>query len=298
MTMSLPQQVSVPSMSVAVTVSVAVPGVHVSVPALNVAGKDDQMNVYFWNKSQENQDAKPQVTGEVYEKRTPFDLHMMQHRGEKPLECDVCGKLFQYRSTLDLHRKTHFKEKVFKCDICGEEFTGKVLLRKHIKHVHTERYFAKRFAGWMGENKNTKSHGDSKPLRCDQCSLLFKDNSKFLLHQKVHRPEKNFKCEVCGMAFAKSYTLEVHQQMHPHVAPLVGTATLTEIPCQGIPTTSTGVMTLTPLYPVTHQAPVVTSETPLVQPPPVVMPGTSKLPTYVKVPMRPIVVKGKRNKQW
>lgn len=106
--MSLPQQVSVPSMSVAVTVSVAVPGVHVSVPAINIEEKDDHMNVYLWNKSQQTQDTKTQGSDGKY-------------------ECSVCGKAYSQRSSFEYHKKTHSGEKPYHCSTCGKSSSTKAV---------------------------------------------------------------------------------------------------------------------------------------------------------------------------
>ncbi|XP_075321347.1 uncharacterized protein LOC142379871 isoform X2 [Odontesthes bonariensis] len=56
--------------------------------------------------------------------------------------------------------------------------------------------------------------GSKTLLKCGYCSRLFKFQSQFVIHQRIHTGERPFKCTECEKAFSKNSNLNLHLKVH------------------------------------------------------------------------------------
>ncbi|XP_041843179.1 oocyte zinc finger protein XlCOF7.1 isoform X2 [Melanotaenia boesemani] len=56
--------------------------------------------------------------------------------------------------------------------------------------------------------------GDKTFLKCGYCGRLFKFQSQFVIHQRIHTGERPFKCTECGRGFSKNSNLNLHLKVH------------------------------------------------------------------------------------
>lgn len=56
--------------------------------------------------------------------------------------------------------------------------------------------------------------GGKTLLKCGDCSQVFKFQSQFIIHQRVHTGERPYQCPECDKAFSKNSNLNLHLKMH------------------------------------------------------------------------------------
>ncbi|CAG0921822.1 unnamed protein product [Notodromas monacha] len=158
--------------------------------------------------------------------------HYVVHTGEHPCKCQFCGKGFAENAKLNRHLQTHTGEYKFKClicdkgftehvegfsrhscNICGKQFTCPKSVQRHISDVHKPRV----------KREMSKHLRPSKNLNpvCIRCELVFKNESDFRDHAKIHRDlndqvplkkkrrkcdgrqEPSGSCPICGKEFTR-----------------------------------------------------------------------------------------------
>lgn len=105
--------------------------------------------------------------------------HLMQHKGQKVYECELCGKTFVHCSSYTRHLTSHSGERKFECPTCGKKFLQKTHYTKHLK-IHT----------------------GFREFKCRICGREFHESYYFRKHMKeAHSSETPYLCELCGSAF-------------------------------------------------------------------------------------------------
>ncbi|XP_072250594.1 uncharacterized protein [Leuresthes tenuis] len=56
--------------------------------------------------------------------------------------------------------------------------------------------------------------GGKTLLKCGYCGRVFKFQSQFVIHQRIHTGERPFKCTECEKAFSKNSNLNLHLKVH------------------------------------------------------------------------------------
>ena len=82
---------------------------------------------------------KPWLQCEHCEYQTYSTQHLRKHQvkhSEPTIECSHCGKMFKMQKNLEIHIREHTGERPFQCNVCGKGFTASSTLLTHNKHVH------------------------------------------------------------------------------------------------------------------------------------------------------------------
>jgi len=123
--------------------------------------------------------------------------HMLAaHPGYEPFSCVHCGKTFSLSNDLYSHNKLahgHL-EKQYKCSICDYTCCQTQSLRIHVRHHELNVIF-------------------DEPVKCPQCSLIFRNKSRYERHIKK-RHAKEHSCKECGKLFFSAKELTQHKVIH------------------------------------------------------------------------------------
>uniref|UniRef100_A0A1B0C8K9 C2H2-type domain-containing protein n=1 Tax=Lutzomyia longipalpis TaxID=7200 RepID=A0A1B0C8K9_LUTLO len=180
-----------------------------------------------------------------------FDKHMMSHRGERPLKCEICGKGFIWKCGLKKHLMAHrgelSKTNLPICEVCGKKMSKFQSLQAHMKiHERPTMPFKCSITGCdksYSSEKFLKRHinrHNSKRHKCNECEVDYKDSQQLKIHVKKihlkeeapfkcvqcnkdswtrrhmmsHRGERPLKCEICGKGFIWKCGLKKHLMAH------------------------------------------------------------------------------------
>ncbi|XP_055691383.1 zinc finger protein 208-like isoform X2 [Lutzomyia longipalpis] len=151
-----------------------------------------------------------------------FDKHMMSHRGERPLKCEICGKGFIWKCGLKKHLMAHrgelSKTNLPICEVCGKKMSKFQSLQAHMKiHERPTMPFKCSVTGCDKSYSNEKflkrhiNRHNSKRHKCNECEVDYKDSQQLKIHvKKIHlKEEAPFKCVQCNK---DSWTRRVHRQ--------------------------------------------------------------------------------------
>jgi len=84
------------------------------------------------------------------------------------------------------------EEKIFSCKFCDLKFASNQLRNKHENLMHNKRF------------------------PCEQCSKVFSEKTRLMIHMRIHSGEKPFVCESCGVSFSQRDNLRLHKEFkHP-----------------------------------------------------------------------------------
>lgn len=171
--------------------------------------------------------------------RTEFDdagtlnVHIKQHKGNRPFQCTTCGKAFPQRFNLDLHLRTHTGERPFTCEVCQNGYVSKASLKIHMRTHTNERPFVCDFCGrafrQSGDlTSHKRLHGTDTPIECTICRKRFTTLMKLKYHMRNHTGERPYVCNICGRGFTVNTILARHMRVHsgerPYVCVICGKA--------------------------------------------------------------------------
>ena len=84
------------------------------------------------------------------------------------------------------------EEKSYSCKFCDLTFASNQLRNKHQNLMHNKRF------------------------PCDQCSKVFSEKTRLMIHLRIHSGEKPFVCESCGFSCSQRDNLRLHKEFkHP-----------------------------------------------------------------------------------
>jgi uncharacterized Zn-finger protein len=104
--------------------------------------------------------------------------------------CSICGKIVSTRRNLRSHLRSHNQIKRFKCNFenCDKAF------RYHHHLVN-----------------HTRTHTQSSPFHCDECSASFRQKYALTLHKRKHTRDF-IECKTCKSQFIMQSQLKKHEE--------------------------------------------------------------------------------------
>lgn len=147
----------------------------------------------------------------VFNSKTAVRYHELQHKDERPYNCNECPKNFFTSSALKVHERLHSGEKPYKCEECGRAFRQWGDMKYHQSSIHS----------------NEKTH------QCEFCGKKFARRYSLVLHRKIHLNEKNHVCDICNKAFRASSYLQSHRMIHTGEKPYSCTICMKKFRCGG-----------------------------------------------------------------
>lgn len=147
----------------------------------------------------------------VFNSKTAVRYHELQHKNERPYNCNQCPKNFFTSSALKVHERLHSGEKPYKCEECGRAFRQWGDMKYHQSSIHS----------------NEKTH------QCEFCGKKFARRYSLVLHRKIHLNEKNHVCDICHKAFRASSYLQSHRMIHTGEKPYSCNICMKKFRCGG-----------------------------------------------------------------
>ncbi|XP_034122991.1 zinc finger protein 501 isoform X2 [Drosophila guanche] len=117
------------------------------------------------------------VCGKKTARKASLIIHMRQHTGEKPLQCEQCKFSTRDPSVLHKHRQRHgsaSKQRTLRCGHCDYSCIQANALKRHMRLNHVDAY---------------------RDLCCDLCSYTSINAERLLAHKQDHRQGLITNCE-------------------------------------------------------------------------------------------------------
>lgn len=148
-------------------------------------------------------------------------MHMRQHTGVRPYQCEHCGKNFIQKSSLTVHLRVHTGERPYNCTSCNKAFVQAQQLKYHYHSAHGQ-----------GSPPNVKASMDTTKYNEDVeildnnsdedvLSIITPDISKNSNSgTKSCRSSKSdirafpYVCQVCNKGFKIPSSLSSHMKIH------------------------------------------------------------------------------------
>lgn len=170
--------------------------------------------------------------GEKFVSEATYYVHVYQHTGVKPFQCDYanCGRGFLSKFKLERHRLIHTSPRHHKCPYCDKSFNRKDHLKNHmITHDPNKRIWkcelcSKEYCYSFSYRTHMAFHKaeSGETLSCLICKKEFDDKHQLLFHLKIHTgaraaknsTEKTHSCFECGKKFFTRKDVKRHMITH------------------------------------------------------------------------------------
>lgn len=115
-----------------------------------------------------------------------------KHAGTQPFLCMICKKSFEKKQNLQIHLMEHTGERLIECNKCEATFMNEMLFRKHKAKVHpSDRPYkcsqcVQSFVHKIYLIGHMKTHSSEEFYKCGQCDGTFSSRNNLLKHRKAH----------------------------------------------------------------------------------------------------------------
>ncbi|XP_001663295.2 zinc finger protein 14 [Aedes aegypti] len=166
-----------------------------------------------------------QYCKKVFTNRNTLKLHILNHLGKLPHQCDQCDAGFYKPADLLRHKQRYHTggsslslANRFKCAYCPRIFIRKSARRYHHTVFHGIERQAKLTGSGSSGHKRTKIkvEPDSTEYPCSLCSLVFVTGQMLQTHHQQHHPDQQFfyKCPHCPKRTVHRNAYVSHIRLH------------------------------------------------------------------------------------
>ena len=163
------------------------------------------------------------ICGKKYGKFSCLQKHIVRHRTEGELLCEICCKTFKSKERLLVHYESHQEKGDWRkeCEKCGTVLRNPTSYKAHMRRMHSEtkanaeQRFLCDVCGYRSKDSmyhemHIKLHSGVKPYQCKVCFKSFARSDYLTRHMPTHMEEKPFKCSKCGKGFGRKQYLDKH----------------------------------------------------------------------------------------
>lgn len=165
-----------------------------------------------------------QYCKKVFTNRNTLKLHILNHLGKLPHQCDQCDAGFYKPADLLRHKQRYHTggsslslANRFKCAYCPRIFIRKSARRYHHTVFHgIERQVAGTTTAGGKKRQRIKVEPDTTDYPCSLCSLVFVTGQMLQTHHMQHHPDQQFfyKCPHCPKRTVHRNAYVSHIRLH------------------------------------------------------------------------------------